>query len=177
MIRLEKLTSENRYEFAKTLEEILTYKFNCHVDDLPKNYSRNWEWGLLNLIENGRLTDYCLLYLNDKIWAGSGGRVRNFNGKKIYQVAFRAFSCATDQYKALGMKSLFHKYMTLEQIANAKKYDCQQVIMSYNENSKRLFEITHKYILPRALPDLVWHASTEPVIFNTVPQWLIIHDL
>lgn len=177
MIKLEKFSESDPQEFIQKLTDILLKKFNCGINDLPQNYNNKWRWGLLYLLANRKLDDYYLLYHCDQIWAGAGGRVRYFNEEKIYQAAFRGFSFANEHYKSLGMKNLFHRYITAEQINRAKICQCKKVIISYNEENKKLFEISHKYIIPRSLPNYIWTASTEPTLFNNINQWLITHEI
>lgn len=175
MIEIKKFSESNSSEFINNLSEILAKKFNCEVQDLPDNYNKKCQWGLLYLLENGSLDDYYLMFRQGRIWAGIGGIIRFYDNQKIYQAAFRGFSCASEQYKSLGMKTLVHKYITAEQIEIARKKSCDKVIMSFNEHNHRLFEITHRYIMPRACPEIKWEISEQPVIFNHVPQWLMMH--
>ena len=177
MIKIDRLSQCDRGEFVKKLEFILVDKFNCLIEELPKNYGRSWYWGLLSLIENDVIDDYYLLYYNDKIWAASGGIIRNYKNELIYQAAFRGFSCASIQYRGIGMKSLLHKHVTSEQIIDAKKKQCDKVIISFNIHNSKLFHVTHKYIMPRALPGVAWTISDSPTIFNKVEQFLMVHDI
>lgn len=177
MIIVKKLSESNRNEFIALVEQSLTKLFNCDKDQLPENYSQSWRWGLLNLLTTDIMSDYYLLLQNGQVWAGAGGIVRFFNEEKIYQAGFRGFSCAKFMHSGLGMKSLLHHWITREQISYARSLNCTALIISFNEHNRRLFEITHKYIMPRSLPEIKWEVAKNLTDFNRVPQWLMIHRL
>jgi hypothetical protein len=119
-----------------------------------------------------------MVYVNDRIWGGSGGIVRYIDGKKIYQGGFRWFSNAEKIVKGLGcMKTHIHKYTMTEQFERAKEQKCEEYILSFNGYNKRLFNISRKYHLRKAFPNTVFVPSNGMVMFNGVEQYLLIVDL
>lgn len=177
MIEVIRYSNGRQQQFTELLIGSLTRVFGCKVDELPENYNKECPWGLLRLLDTKQVADYYLILVDGQVWAGVGGMIRQFEGQQIYQAAFRGFSCARYINTGLGMKSLVHKYVTGTQIDQARSMGCESLIISFNEHNKRLFEITHKYIMPRALPQIEWAISDSSVIFNGVPQWLMAHKL
>jgi len=174
MDKIEMLTLdyENKEEFLTKLKIALCNKFS-NMDNLPENYGYSKPWSLLNLIENNSLDTYQLLYVNDKFWTATGGIVREFDGNKVYQAVFRGFSNADNRRKGLGVKSYTHMYNTRYQIERAKLLHCDSVIISFNDYNNQLFELTKKYMLPKALPEYKFTASDKPILFNGVAQQLL----
>lgn len=171
------LTNEGKEDFIVKLKIALCNKFKCNIDDLPENYGYNKPWSLLSLIENDELDTYQLLYVNDKFWTATGGIVREFNGEKVYQAVFRGFSYAEPRHKGLGVKSYTHMHNTKYQLSRAKKLGCKKLIISFNDYNKQLFDLNQRYLIPRAFPEHKFVASSEPVLFNGVEQWLLILNI
>lgn len=177
-INVLKLTSDNKIEFTEKLILGLTEYFNTDVDSLPDNYGYKFSWSLLSLIRDCTIDTYALVYVNDRLWGGSGGIVRYIDGKKIYQGGFRWFSNAEKIVKGLGcMKPHIHKYTMTEQFARAKELNCEEYILSFNSYNKRLFDISRKYHLRKTFPNTVFVPSTGMVMFNGVEQYLLTVDL
>jgi hypothetical protein len=168
------LTKENKSEFVEKLKLALTEKFG---NELPENYGTTHPWSLLNLINDDMLDTYQLLYVNDKFWTATGGIIREFEDNKVYQAVFRGFSYADHRHKGLGVKSYTHAYNTKFQIERAIELNCHSVIISFNDYNYKLFEVTQKYMLPKALPKHKFIASKQPVMFNGVEQWLLTMKL
>jgi hypothetical protein len=171
------LTEENKYFFLNQLKKELSSRFGTVIEDLPELYGYEKPWSLLSLIESGSIDTYQLLYVNDKIWTGSGGMIRELNGEKVYQAGFRGFSCASNTNLGLGIKTFLHDNSTKFQIERAKMNGCKSVILSFNDYNEKLFKITQRYILPKSFPKDTFIPSTEPVMFNGVAQWLLIMKL
>ena len=168
------LTKENKSEFSDMLKLALIDKFG---DNIPENYGTSRPWSLLSLVRDDALDTYQILYVNDKFWTATGGIVREFRGNKVYQAVFRGFSNADKRHKGLGIKSYTHIHNTKFQIERAKALGCYSVIISFNDYNYKLFDLTKKYMLPRALPEYTFTASTEPIMFNGVQQWLLTLEL
>jgi glycerophosphoryl diester phosphodiesterase len=168
------LTKENKSEFTTKLKLALIEKFG---ENVPENYSTLHPWSLLSLIRDETIDTYQLLYVNDKFWTATGGMIREFNGNKIYQAVFRGFSNADNRHKGLGIKSYTHMHNTRYQIQRAKDLNCDSVIISFNDYNYKLFEVTQKYMLPKALPEYKFIASERPVMLNGVEQWLLTLSL
>lgn len=169
-ITLLTLTSDNKQQFLPKLLEAL---YECFGDEIPENYSNVKTWSLLSLIENDEIDTYQLLYMNDKIWTGTGGMIREFNGEKVYQAAFRGFSCARLNNKGLGVKTPTFVHCLNHQIERAKLNKCTSVVLSFNDYNKRLFEVTKNYTLPKTFTPDIWEASDKPIWFNGAEQWLL----
>lgn len=168
------LTKENKSEFVEKLKLALTEKFG---NELPENYGTTHPWSLLNLINDDMLDTYQLLYVNDKFWTATGGIIREFEDNKVYQAVFRGFSYADHRHKGLGVKSYTHAYNTKFQIERARELNCHSVIISFNDYNYKLFELNQRYLLPKAFPNHTFVASTEPITFNGVKQWLLTMKL
>ena len=164
------LTTENKSEFIEKLKQALCEKFG---EVLPENYGTLHPWSLLSLLRDDAIDTYQLLYVNEKFWTATGGIAREFNGNKVYQAVFRGFSDADNRHKGLGVKSYTHLHNTKYQIERAKEVGCHSVIISFNDYNYRLFELTKKYMLPKALPEYTFTASSKPIMFNGVEQWLL----
>lgn len=171
-------------EFLFLLRIELYKKFNVDCDsNLPENYSDAKDWSLISMIKNSTLDTYQILYVNDKFWGSSGGIVRMHNGEKVYQAGFRTISQSHDiTYQGLGTKPFMNAYCTRYQIERAKQLNCKKVILSFNSQNQKLFELVHKFHNTRSfmgVKELMkdFRASEKPVIFNGVPQWLLTMDL
>ena len=175
-IKLLNLENTNKDDFLSILTNELLAKFKCtDIDDLPENYGYAKEWSLLSLIRDNKIDSYQLIFVNGNFWVGSGGMIRTYDDKKIYQSGFRAFSNAT--VNGLGSKSHSHEYNTKYQIERAKKAQCHEVILSFNLYNEKLFRITRDYHLPKIFDKNAWQASNEPNKFNGVSQWLLTMSL
>jgi hypothetical protein len=168
------LTKENKNEFTEKLNLALIEKFGKNI---PENYSILQPWSLLSLIRDEAIDTYQLLYVNDKFWTATGGMIREFAGNNVYQAVFRGFSNADNRHKGLGVKSYTHMYNTRYQIERAKALNCDSVIISFNDYNYNLFVLNQRYLLPRAFPDHTFVASSEPIMFNGVKQWLLTMKL
>ena len=173
-IEMITLTKENKSEFIDKLKRALYEKFG---EVLPENYGTVHPWSLLSLIKDDVIDTYQLIYVNDKFWTATGGMIREFLGNKVYQAVFRGFSVADNRHKGLGVKSYTHMYNTAYQIERAKELNCHSVIISFNDYNYKLFELNQRYLLPRAFPNHTFIASTTPVMFNGVEQWLLTMKL
>lgn len=171
------LTEENKYFFSEQLKNELCSRFGTTVEELPELYGYAKPWSLLSVIESNSIDTYQLLYVNDKIWTGSGGIVQEFRGEKIYQSGYRAFSVQEHRHTGLGVNAYMHRYSSTYQIARAKILGCTSVIWSFDPHNYRLFQVNHKYLIPKAFPNLKFTVYEEPVEFNYVPQHLIILNL
>lgn len=171
------LTDENKYFFVDVLKKELCDRFGTSVEELPELYGYSKDWSLLNLIENGSIDAYQLLYVNDKIWTGSGGMIREFQGEKVYQSGFRAFSVQEHRHTGLGVNAYMHENSSTLQIDRAKKTGCTKVIWSFDPHNYRLFKVNCKYLIPKAFPNYKFIIHDEPVEFNYSTQHLIILDL
>jgi hypothetical protein len=172
------LSSENKSEFTNKLVEGLTEYFEADVDNLPDNYGYKHPWSLLSLLRDDKLDTYALVYVNDRIWGGSGGIIRYIDDKKIYQGGFRWFSNAENIVKGLGcMKTYIHTHTMTTQFERAKEQNCDSYVLSFNDYNKRLFEISRKYHLRKAFPNTVFNPSNGPVMFNGVLQQLLTVEL
>jgi hypothetical protein len=169
---------DDRESFYHVLRLELLKVFNvADVQSLPENYGISKEWSLLRMIIDNQLDSYQLIYENNKFWSGSGGILRDFDGSRIYQAGFRAFADAKSLYAGIGCKSYSHEYNTKLQIERAKELGCESLVLSFNIENERLFEITYKYHLKKVFGKDIFVASQEPVMFNGVPQWLLTMSL
>jgi hypothetical protein len=173
-IYLLTLSKKNRNDFLDKLTSALHERFG---DNIPENYGDSHNWSLLKLIKRNRIDTYQLLYINDKIWTGTGGIIRRLNSKKVYQAAFRGFSCAGLTNKGLGIKTPTFIYCLDHQIERAKFNKCDSIILSFNEENKRLFEVTKNYTLPKTFKPGEWKASEKPILFNDTKQWMLTMKL
>jgi hypothetical protein len=176
-IDLLSLTDENKYFFVETLKKELCERFVTSVEELPELYGYTKPWSLLNLVETGSIDSYHLLYVNDKIWTGSGGMIREFSGEQVYQSGFRAFSVQEHRHTGLGVNAYMHQHSSTLHITKAKEIGCTKVIWSFDSHNYRLFQVNHKYLIPKAFPKYKFTIHDEPVEFNNSPQHLIILDL
>jgi hypothetical protein len=115
------LTDENKYFFVDVLKKELCGRFVTSVEELPELYGYTKPWSLLNLVETNSIDSYHLLYVNDKIWTGSGGMIREFQGEKVYQSGFRAFSVQEHRHTGLGVNAYMHQYSSALHITKAKE--------------------------------------------------------
>ena len=168
------LTSENKSEFIERLKLALIEKFG---ENLPENYGTEKPWSLLSLIQDNNIDTYQLLYVNNKIWSGAGGMIRELNGEKVYQASFRLFSIPDHRHRGLGVKPLTHMNITKFQIERAKSLGCKSIVLSFNDYNYQLFVLNQRYLLPKALPDCVFVPSEKPMMFNGVEQWLLTMTL
>lgn len=171
------LTAENKEWFLEQLTKELCDKFETTVNNLPELYGYTFTWSLLSLIQSDAIDTYQLLYINDKIWTGSGGMIREFNGDKVYQSALRAFSVQESRHTGLGVNAYMHQYSSTYQIERARMHGCTSVIWSFNDYNSRLFEVNRRYLIPKAFPNYKFTSTTEMVQFNNTPQYLIILNL
>ena len=171
------LTEENKYFFLDQLKNELCNRFETTVEELPELYGYAKSWSLLSLVESNNIDTYQLLYVNDKIWTGSGGMIREFQGEKIYQSGFRAFSVQEHRHTGLGVNAYMHQYSSTYQITRAKQFGCTSVIWSFDPHNYRLFQVNWKYLIPKAFPNFKFTIHEELVEFNNSPQHLIILDL
>jgi hypothetical protein len=177
-IKLLNLENTNKDDFLSILTNELLAKFKCtDIDDLPENYGYAKEWSLLTLIRDNKIDSYQLIFVNGDFWAGSGGMIRTYDNKKIYQSGFRAFSNATNLNRAIGMKSYSHIYNTKQQIELATKHNCESIILSFNTYNERLFKITRDYHLPKVFGKDSFKGSDTAVEFYGVKQWLLTMSL
>ena len=174
IIEMLSLTKENKEEFTAKLKKALYDKFG---EGLPDNYGYRYPWSLLSLVRDNILDTYQLLYVNGTFWTATGGILREFEGTKVYQAVFRGFSYADPRHKGLGVKSYTHQYNTKFQIERAITHNCKNLIISFNEYNYKLFVLNQRYLLPRALANYDFRASSEPVMFNGVKQWLLTLNL
>ena len=172
------LSSENKIEFVDKLIQGLVEFFETDVDSLPDNYGYKHPWSLLSLIKDDKLDTYTLVYVNDRVWGGSGGMVRYIDNKKIYQGGLRWFSNAKNHTKGLGfIRGYTLLYTMPQQFDRAKDLQCDEYILSFNEYNKKFFEVGHKYHLKKAFPNLVFTPSNGMVMFNGVMQYTLTLDL
>ena len=171
------LTDENKYFFVDELKKELCARFDTTVEELPELYGYAKPWSLLNLVETGSIDSYHLLYVNDKIWTGSGGMIREFSGEQVYQSGFRAFSVQEHRHTGLGVNAYMHQYSSTLHITKAKEIGCSKVIWSFDSHNYRLFQVNHKYLIPKAFPNYKFTIHDDPIEFNNSPQHLIILDL
>jgi len=171
------LTDENKYFFVDELKKELCARFDTTVEELPELYGYAKPWSLLNLVETGSIDSYHLLYVNDKIWTGSGGMIREFSGEQVYQSGFRAFSVQEHRHTGLGVNAYMHQYSSTLHITKAKEIGCTKVIWSFDSHNYRLFQVNHKYLIPKAFPNYKFTIHDDPIEFNNSPQHLIILDL
>jgi hypothetical protein len=171
------LTDENKYFFVNELKKELCERFKTSVEELPELYGYAKPWSLLNLVENGSIDSYHLLYVNDKIWTGSGGMIREFCGEKVYQSGFRAFSVQEHRHTGLGVNAYMHQHSSTLHITRAKMLECTKVLWSFDPHNYRLFQVNHRYLIPKAFPNYKFIIHEELTEFNYSPQHLIILDL
>jgi hypothetical protein len=169
------LTPENKVEFTEKLTRAALDYFDCEtVEELPDNYGRKHPWSLLSFIDNDQLDIYQILYVNDQVWCCAGGIHRVHNGKKVYQGGFRWFSNAEKICKGLGsIKSYSHKYLIAHHLERAREQGFEEFILSFNDYNYRMFQSIRKYHLRKVLPDVNFEPSSEMVLFNNTPQWLL----
>ena len=160
------LTEENKYFFVDVLKKELCARFDTSVEELPELYGYATPWSLLSLVESGNIDTYQLLYVNNKIWTGSGGMIREFQGEKVYQSGFRAFSVQEHRHTGLGVNAYMHQYSSTYQIARAKVTGCTSVIWSFDPHNYRLFQVNHKYLIPKAFPKFKFIVHDELIEFN-----------
>ena len=171
------LTGENKYFFVDKLKEELCSRFETTIAELPELYGYEKPWSLLSLVESNSIDTYQLLYVNNKIWTGSGGMIREFQGEKIYQSGFRAFSVQEHRHTGLGVNAYMHQHSSTYQISRAKMLGCTSVIWSFDPHNYRLFQVNYKYLIPKAFPNFKFMVHEELVEFNNSPQHLIILNL
>lgn len=176
-IRMYSLESDNRTEFTETLCNVLCEKFGTTIENLPENYGFSKPWSLLKLIITKEIDTYQILYVNNIVWAGSGGIVREYAGKCVYQAGFRGFARAKSTHMGLGSRFFIHEYNTPYQISRAIENKCESVILSFNEHNYKLFQLTKNHIIPKALLPYKFVPSPEPVMFNGVLQWILEAEL
>lgn len=169
-----RLTKDNRFDFLNILEKELNEVFK---EEIPENYGRKYPWSLISLIENNLIDSYQLIYVDKKFWGGSGGRIINWDNKKVYQAGCRGFAKTRSIQIGLGASSLMHVYNTTHQIERAKINRCSSVILSFNDHNKKLFEITYKYHLPKIFGKNTFIALPEKTMLNGVEQWILIMSL
>jgi hypothetical protein len=173
-IEVKTLSEANKSDFINELVVNLTGYFDADVNNLPTNYGNKLPWSLISLIASGEIDTYQMLYVNDQFWGASGGMVREFNGKKIYQGGFRWFSNAEKITQGLGcMKAYSHTHKIGHQFDRAKLNGCSELILSFNDYNYRLFEISRRYHLRKAFPDRSFIPSATTIMFNGTPQWLL----
>jgi GNAT superfamily N-acetyltransferase len=164
------LTTENKSEFVDKLKQALIQRFG---EEIPENYGSEHPWSLLNLVQNDTLDMYQLLFKNGKFLSGSGGMIRELDGEKVYQACFRLFSHHEYRHHGLGGMPLSHTIMTKNQIERAKTLQCDSVVLSFNDYNYKFFQLNLRYFLRKGLPEYKFVASTSPVMFNGVEQWLL----
>lgn len=169
-----RLSDSNHFEFLNILEKELNEVFD---KEILENYGRKYPWSLLSLIENNLVDSYQLIYVDKKFWGGSGGRIINWNNKKVYQAGFRGFAKTRLIQTGLGASSLMHEYNTKHQIERAIINKCSSVILSFNDHNKKLFEITYKYHLPKIFGKKAFVPLAEKTPFNGVEQWILMMSL
>lgn len=177
-ITLLNLENTNKDDFLSILTNALLAKFKCtDTDDLPENYGYAKDWSLLSLIRDNKIDSYQLIFVNGDFWAGSGGMIRTYDDKKIYQAGFRSVSNATNLNRSIGMKSYLHIYNTKQQIELARKHNCKSIILSFNTYNEGLFKITKDYHIPKVFGRDSFKESDTAVEFYGVKQWLLTMSL
>jgi hypothetical protein len=171
------LTEENKYFFSDTLKKELCERFETTVEDLPELYGYAKPWSLLSLVDKGEIDTYQLLYVNDKIWTGSGGIIRYYGGEMLYQSGLRAFSVQQHRHTGLGVNAYMHQYSSTYQIERAKMHGCTSVVWSFDPHNYKLYKINRNYLIPKAFPNYKFTYCDEPVEFNNCLQHLIILNL
>lgn len=156
--------------FLPHLENHLYEKFGAK---LPENYGRDKPWSLLNLIENNEINSYILIYVNDILWGGTGGMIREHHGEKIYQAGFRVFTNTRKVHTSLGSKTYIHDFGTKHHIEKAKTLGCKKVILSFNDYNYNVYKLTKNYHLPKSFKEEIWQSNNEMIEFNGVKQWLL----
>jgi hypothetical protein len=143
--------------FIELVENELSKRFNTVLDNLPENYGRYKEWGLLNLLDKGLLDSYSLLYYKEQCWSGAGGRLVNHDGKQIYQGLFRLFSNASDLHHSLGMKSFSYEFILPIQLERAKLLNCHSLVISFNatKDYEKLYSVIKIFPTPPPPANLV----------------------
>ena len=164
----------NKNFFIDNLKSALHTIFG---DEIPENYGEDKPWSLLSLLKKNEIDTYQLMYLNDLIWTGAGGIIREFKQKKVYQAMFRGFSCAGQINNGLGIKTPTFVYCLNHQIERAKINNCESVILSFNEYNERLYKMTKNYTLPKTFLSGIWQSFSEPIEFNGVKQWLLVMNI
>lgn len=174
------LNSTNKKNFLIKLRSEAFQKFAVSDElALPENYSYDKPWSLFCLIEADQLDTYQLVYINGKFWGGSGGIIRpTEDGMKTYQAGFRTFTNAQSVYQGLGMKPYITAICIRHQIDRASALKCDNVVLSFNEKNKKLFDLVCKYHHKRSFlgVDVLmkdFTPSDQPKLFNGVFQWLI----
>lgn len=170
-VKVLTLSKENKEYFTTELLAALHEKFG---DEIPENYGYDKPWSLMSLIESDMIDTYRLVYVNDVIWSGSGGMIREFQGEKVYQAGFRTFSAVETKYHGLGAKTHTHDHSLKYQYDRAKLNNCTKFIFSYNDYNIRLFKVMARYTLPRAFGDKKIEVIDKLTEFNGTPQYLII---
>lgn len=173
------LSTENKTEFIDKLTGGLLEFFETDsVDNFHENYGYQLPWSLLSLIRDDKIDTYTLVYVNGRIWGGSGGMIRDMDGKKVYQGGFRWFSNAKNHVSGLGyMKTYIHTHTMTDQFIRAREQNCEQYILSFNTYNDRFFKISKNYHLRKAFPDIEFKPSNGHVMFNGVMQQILIVDL
>lgn len=179
--RVVTLSSENRTEFIQALRLELYKKFQVDRDELlPENYANSKPWSLLKMLEEGRLDLYQMIYVNDRFWGSSGGIVRELDdGSRIYQAGFRTLSRSHENgFKGFGTKPYITGLSIRTQIERAKQLGCKKIVLSFNESNKRLFDVVNNYLHKKSFLGVneltqQFVPSSEPILFNGVPQWLL----
>ena len=171
LLNLEKI---DKTKFLSILKDEIELTFKGKVEE---NYTDKREWSLIPLIEKNKIDSYQLIYINDQFWSGSGGMIREWRDKKIYQAGFRGFSNMSSFKRGLGSQSYTHKYNTTYQVKRAKESGCDEIILSFNLHNEKLFRVTRDYHLPKVFGKDVWQDGIEPVEFNGVLQWLLMMSL
>jgi hypothetical protein len=178
VVEVVNLSKENKDIFLERLTYCLLDYFKCEYTDLPDNYGDKNPWSLINLIKNDDLDSYTMVFVNDFFWGGSGGILRDFNGEKIYQGGFRWFSNAENAARGLGsVKSYNHIHSIGHQLERAKINGCTKYIISFNDYRYRYMLISKNYHFKKVFPDIDFKPSSEMIMFNNVPQWLLTVDL
>lgn len=159
--------------FIDTLEREMHYAWGDTIHD---NYGREKYWGLLALLEEKKIDSYTMLYVNDLFRGGSGGRVRDWRGRKVYQGGFRGFSTQVTNNllkDKLGSTRYMYTHNLTYQISRAKMNDCSSIVLTFNDYNERLYRVIRDYHLPKVFGKDSFITYSEPQKFNGIDQWIL----
>lgn len=168
-IKLVHYLDSDRETFIRIVESALR---DVWGENLHENYSRDNHWGLLTLLDHGKLDSYTLLYVNDVLLGGSGGRIRNWQNNTVYQAGFRGFSRGLLK-NSLGATHYMYSHNLAYQISRAKENKCNSIVLSFNSYNERLYRVVKDYHLPKVYGKNAWKDYEKPLIFNGVEQWIL----
>lgn len=144
-IKLLNINNEN----LDFLIENLLHSFKvATLNDLPENYGNKKPWSLLSMIENNQLDCYNVVICNNKFWSGSGGKLLE-SDSSIYHAGLRMFTNPDNNLVGLTRPAYTMLYALPYQIERAKKLKCKKVILTFNKDKTRLFEMMKKYMFDK----------------------------